>query len=212
MSYSNPNLHLPIQIQSHHADVDSVSGFPIADLVKQILREDPSQEQIEKLEEIYAELGRKHNDELLATFAGKMSTISGCIAACFMTGSVHGYMFQNALIQMEDGACFRQVWIEGMTTLNTAPIQRTEGDFDLQKQLLLLRNERWNSRSTESAIHNVDQRSGIEGRGAILFTVVGGDSDWLTCSRLLLHGEYPNNALNRILLMLEDLAGKVTLV
>jgi hypothetical protein len=158
------------------------------------------------------ERGGKYNHEMLATFIENVSAISNCVAACLLTGSVHGYGFQAAIVQVNDGACFRQSWVEGATILANSSAQRIGEDFDLQKELLSLRNGSWTFRSIETVNHNLDQKTGIEGRIATLFIATGTDTEWLTCSRLLLRVEYLDNPLNRILIAVEDLAGKVVLV
>ena len=212
MTNNIPNIHLPYQIRSRHVELDSDSDASIEHVVKQIINEGPDPEQIEKLQSAYAKQRKKYNEELVSIFVESVSTIPEYATACLLAGEVHGYMFQHVIVQVEDGACFRQSWTNGVTIEATSSIQRIGGNLDLRKELLLLRNGTWTFRNAEAVNHIIDQKSGIEGRTASLFIAVGTDVEWLTCSRLLLRGEYPNNPLNRILLAVEDLEGKVLLV
>lgn len=150
-------------------------------------------------------------DEILATFFKDVLAIPGYLAACLSIGNAQGYESQTVIIQQAEGFFIRQKWND---VLKSNSIEKSvKIDIDLRKELLQLRRENWILRSAEgNENRNIDLKNGMEGRYVTLYIAAGLESEWLMCRNLLLHGEYSNNALNRILRVIGEVEEKVTLV
>jgi hypothetical protein len=151
----------------------------------------------------------KNSELFLEALVFDASSTSDCVGICLVTGGAHGYEFQNLVIQHSDRTFTVQKWndISKETETYSSTI-----NLDLPTELIHLRQDNIVLGSTRRVHYNVDRKSGMEGRGATIYVVVGSETEWLSCPNLLLGGEYENNAANRILRAVYGLDGKVTLI
>ncbi|HXD11250.1 MAG TPA: hypothetical protein VN653_14385 [Anaerolineales bacterium] len=189
-------MKLPYHFPSHSKDVT------------QKIRERAQNGDIGAIKTLLYDWGNENIELLLDTLIIEVSAIPDCIGACLLTSAAHGYEFQDLVTQHPDGTYTIQKWSDLSKKTETSSLLI---DLDLPTELKCLRKDNILLRG-RGINHNVDRRSGMEGRGVSVFIIVGSEAESFGYSRLLLNGEYENNAANRILRAVLGMEGKVTLV
>jgi hypothetical protein len=137
---------------------------------------------------------REHDATLTALQAAAAVVSPPCTALCSLSGSAHGYALQFTILQFSEPTFAWYTWDAATQQLtDPRPIDLT---LDLHAEFQRLQSEAIVLRGAGNS--NIDSASGVEGRVATMFLVVGSEAEWIEFSSPLDGGVYRNIAINRI--------------
>jgi hypothetical protein len=151
---------------------------------------------------------REYDATLIALQAAATALNPPCTALCSLSGNAHGYALQFTVLQFAGPTFARYSW--DATAQQFADPQPVNLNLDLRAEFQRLQHEPIVLRGEGN--RNIDRQSGVEGRTAAMFLIVGSDAEWIEFSSPLLGGMYPNTAINRIFREMTGLQQSMTLI